>query len=156
ASSTTTPFDYTFTPAPGAHAYYAYLTLSTGDELWTAPIWINHAAAPDTTPPATSITSPSNGATVSGTTTVAATATDNVGVTGVESSLDGALQSPPTASPYQWSWNTTATANGTHSLTTRAYDAAGNVGTSAAVNVTVNNIADTTPPTAPTNLTAVS
>lgn len=39
-------------------------------------------------------------------------------------------------------------------LTTKAYDSAGNVGASAVVDVTVNNVADTTPPTAPGNLTA--
>jgi hypothetical protein len=156
ASTTTTPFDFTFTPASGNHIYYAYVTLSTGDEMWSAPIWINHAAAPDTTPPTTSITSPADGATVSGTTTVAAAASDNVGVTKVEFYLDNVLQTTDTASPYQWSWNTTGTASGAHSLTTKAYDAAGNVGTSAAVNVTVSNVADTTPPSAPSNLTAVS
>lgn len=157
ASSTATPFDYTFTPAAGKHAYYAYITLSTGDEMWSAPIWVNEAAGtPDTTPPSTTITAPLSGATVSGTTSVTATASDNVGVTKVEFYLDNALQSTSTVSPYQWSWNTTASANGSHSLTSRAYDAAANVGTSAAVTVTVSNIADTAPPTAPTNLTAVS
>src|SRR5262249_12199295 len=130
--------------------------LSTGDEMWSAPIWINHASAPDTTLPTTSITSPANGATVSGTTTVTASASDNVGVTKVEFYLDNALQSTSTAAPYQWSWNTTTAANGSHALTTKAYDAAGNVGTSSADNVTVNNVADTTPPTAPGNLTATS
>ncbi|HEY8131344.1 MAG TPA: Ig-like domain-containing protein [Thermoanaerobaculia bacterium] len=112
------------------------------------------APVPDTTPPTTSITSPSNGATVSGTTTVTATASDNVGVTRVEFFLDGALQSTDTTSPYTWSWDTTTSPNGAHSLTSKAYDAAGNIGTSAAVNVTVNNVADTTPPTAPANLAA--
>jgi len=109
---------------------------------------------PDTTPPATSITAPANGATVSGTTNVTASASDNVGVTKVEFYLDGALQSTDTTSPYAWSWNTTTASNASHSLTTIAYDAAGNTGTSSAVNVTVNNVADTTPPTAPTSLTA--
>ena len=42
-------------------------------------------------------------------------------------------------SPYAWSWNTAASADGTHSLTSKAWDAAGNFGTSAAVTVTVNN-----------------
>ena len=111
---------------------------------------------PDTTPPATSITAPANGATVSGTTNVTASASDNVGVTKVEFYLDGALQSTDTTSPYAWSWNTTTASNASHSLTTIAYDAAGNTGTSSAVNVTVNNVADTTPPTAPTSLTASS
>ena len=93
----------------------------------------------DTTAPTTSITAPANGATVSGTTTVSASASDNVGVTKVEFYLDGALKSTDTTSPYSWSWGTTGTPNGTHSLTSKAYDAALNVGTSAAVSVTVSN-----------------
>src|SRR5207244_5101849 len=78
----------------------------------------------------------------------------NVGVTKVEFYLDNALQSSDTTSPYSWSWNTTTAANGAHALTSKAYDAAGNVGTSTAVNVTVSNVADTTPPSAPANLAA--
>jgi len=98
-------------------------------------------STPDTTAPTTSITAPANGATVSGTTTVSASASDNVGVTKVEFYLDGALQSTSTASPYSWSWNTTTASNASHSLVSKAYDAAGNVGTSATVTVTVNNVA---------------
>lgn len=93
----------------------------------------------DTTPPTTSITAPTSGATVSGTTVVTASASDNVGVTKVEFYLDGALASTVTTSPYSWSWNTTASSNASHSLSTKAYDAAGNVGTSATVTVTVSN-----------------
>ncbi len=114
------------------------------------------AQPPDTTPPTVSITAPANGATVSGTTSVTASASDNVGVSKVEFYLDGALQSTDTASPYAWSWNTTTATNGAHTLTSMAYDAAGNSATSAAVNVTVNNVADTTPPTAPANLSATA
>ena len=44
-----------------------------------------------------------------------------------------------TTSPYQIAWNTTTATNGGHGLQTRAFDAAGNVGSSAAVNVTVSN-----------------
>jgi hypothetical protein len=93
----------------------------------------------DTTAPTTSITAPANGATVSGTVSVTASASDNVGVTKVEFYLDGALRTTDTTSPYSWSWDTTAFANSSHSLVTKAYDAAGNVGTSATVTVTVNN-----------------
>jgi beta-lactamase superfamily II metal-dependent hydrolase len=93
----------------------------------------------DTTQPTTSITAPSNGATVSGTTTVTASASDNVGVTKVEFYLDGGLTSTDTTSPYSWPWNTTGATNGTHSLTSKAYDAAGNTGTSTAVSITVSN-----------------
>ena len=98
----------------------------------------------DTTAPTTSITAPANGATVSGTTSVTASASDNVGVTKVEFYLDGALKSTSTASPYSWSWDTTTAANGSHSLVSKAYDAANNVGTSATVTVTVSNSTGTT------------
>ena len=97
----------------------------------------------DTTAPVTSITSPAPGATVSGTVAVAASASDAVGVTKVEFWLDGALQSTDTASPYAWSWATGGVANGSHTLTSKAWDAAGNVGSSAAVTVTVANVSGT-------------
>jgi len=93
----------------------------------------------DTTPPTTSITSPTAGATVSGTVSVSATAADNVGVSRVELLVDGSLAGTDTSSPYAIGWNTTTAANGAHSLQTRAYDAAGNVGSSAAVGVVVSN-----------------
>jgi beta-lactamase superfamily II metal-dependent hydrolase len=93
----------------------------------------------DTILPITSITAPLAGATVSGTTTVTASASDNIGVTKVEFYLDGALKWTDTTSSYSWSWNTTTAVNGSHSLTSKAYDAALNVGTSTTVNVTVSN-----------------
>jgi len=66
--------------------------------------------------------------------TVSATASDSVGVAGVQFLLDGvALGSEDTTAPYSVSWNTTTTANGSHSLTARARDAAGNQTTSATV-----------------------
>jgi beta-lactamase superfamily II metal-dependent hydrolase len=93
----------------------------------------------DIVKPTTSITAPAAGATVSGTTAVNASASDNVGVTKVEFYLDNVLQSTDTTSPYSWSWNTTTATNGSHSLTSKAYDAALNVGVSTAVSVTVSN-----------------
>jgi beta-lactamase superfamily II metal-dependent hydrolase len=110
--------------------------------------------SPDTTPPTTSITSPLSGATVSGTINVTANASDDRGVAKVEFYLDGTLQTTDTSSPYSWSWNTTAASNGTHSLTSKAFDAAGNNSTSAVVSVTVSNGSDVTPPAAPSGLVA--
>ncbi len=72
---------------------------------------------------------------------------DNVGVVGVQFLLDGAnLGAEDTTSPYSVSWNTATAAIGSHTLTARARDAAGNTTTSAAVTVTVP---DTTAPTVP-------
>lgn len=95
----------------------------------------------DVTTPTVSITSPASGATVSGTITVQASATDNVGVVGVQFKLDGSnLGSEDTAAPYEMSWNTNLATNGAHTLTAVARDAAGNVNTSATVSITVSNI----------------
>src|SRR5262249_26584836 len=93
----------------------------------------------DTTAPTCSITSPAGGATVSGTVTITASASDNVGVTKVEIYVDGTLRVTDTASPYTWSWDTTTFANSTHTITAKAYDAAGNIGQAANVTVTVSN-----------------
>jgi chitodextrinase len=93
----------------------------------------------DTTPPTTSITSPAVGVTLSGAVQVSVSASDNAGVVKVELYVDGALNANTTALPYIFSLDTTALSNGSHSLETKAYDAAGNVGTSATVAVTVSN-----------------
>src|SRR3989344_3567658 len=106
---------------------------------------VNVDTALDTTLPTISITSPASGATVSGTTNINATASDNIGVTKVEFYVDGVLKSTDTTSPYSYSWDTTNggahACNGahTHSLTAKAYDAAGNSKTSGAILVNMNN-----------------
>ena len=135
-------------PATATQALIANATLnkvtSAGSGSPNRLLYSVFGAAPppppgDTTPPTTSITSPASGATVSGTVTVSASASDNVGVSRVELFVDGSLAGSDTSSPYSFSWNTTAVANGGHSLQTRAYDAAGNVGSSSTVSVTVSN-----------------
>jgi Bacterial Ig domain len=94
----------------------------------------------DTTPPTTSVTAPANGATVSGTTNITATASDAVGVVKIEVYVDGALKGSNTgATSFTYAWSTTTATNGAHTITSKAYDAANNVGTSATVNVTVSN-----------------
>ncbi|MGA2260987.1 MAG: Ig-like domain-containing protein, partial [Acidobacteriota bacterium] len=98
----------------------------------------------DTTPPTVSITTPASGATIFGTVTIQGTASDNVGVAGVQFKVDGSpLGAETIASPYSVSWDTTTSSNGAHTLTAVARDAAGNTATSTAVTVTVSN---STPP----------
>jgi hypothetical protein len=92
----------------------------------------------DTQAPSVTVTNPANGATVSGTVSVTASASDNVGVTKVEFFVDGSLKSTDTSSPYSYSWDTTAVSNGGHSVMAKAYDAAGNTN-SDTNSVTVSN-----------------
>lgn len=83
---------------------------------------------------------PQNGTTVSGAVNVSADASDNVGVTRVQFELDNAsLGAALTAPPYAISWDTTTATNGMHTLVAVARDAAGNIGTSQPVSVTVSN-----------------
>lgn len=99
----------------------------------------------DATPPTVSITSPLGGATVAKTIAVAADASDNVGVLGVQFKLDGInLGSEDPTNTYSVSWDTTTAANGTHILSAVARDAAGNSAPSAGVTVMVAN--DLAPP----------
>ena len=94
----------------------------------------------DGTPPSVAITAPFPGATVSGSTSVEAEASDNVAVIGVQFKLDDQnLGVEDTTFPYAVSWNTTAVPDGNHVLKAVARDAAGNMTTSAPVTVTVDN-----------------
>ena len=114
------------------------------------------APPPDTTPPTATITSPASGSTLAGTVTVAASASDDTSVARVDLYVDGAFYGSDTTSPYGFAWGTATVINGSHTLTAKAVDGAGNVGTSATVTVTVNNVADTSSPTATITSTSTS
>ena len=109
--------------------------------------WVMHMAAfkaeagpGDTIPPSAAITAPSDNATVSDIVTVAANASDNVGVAGVRFFVDGtASGAEDTTSPYGLNWDSRSVSNGSHTLTARSRDAAGNTTTSAPVTVNVAN-----------------
>jgi len=53
--------------------------------------------------------------------------------------IDGTLATTGTTSPLNYSWNTTSVSNGSHTIFSKAFDAAGNIGTSTTVTVTVSN-----------------
>jgi subtilisin family serine protease len=93
----------------------------------------------DTTPPTVTVTSPSAGATIVGTATLSADATDNVAVTRVDFVVDGAVVGSDNTAPYSITWNSTSGGNGNRSLIARAFDSGGNFAASTAVGFTVNN-----------------
>jgi hypothetical protein len=99
----------------------------------------------DTAPPTVSMTAPSTGQTLSGTITVSADASDNVGVVGVQFTIDGLdVGAEDLHAPYSISFDTTSLTNGSHSFSAKARDAAGNTGTATPVSATVDN---SSPPT---------
>jgi hypothetical protein len=85
----------------------------------------------DTAGPTVKITAPAAGAAVKGAVTITATATDKLKVTGVQFQVDGkAVGAKDTSSPYAASWPTSGMADGSHTITAIATDAAGHSGTS--------------------------
>ena len=136
----------TTTVTNGSHTLTAIARDGAGNRTTSAATTV--AVSNDTSLPAVTITSPSSGATVGGTIIVAASASDNVGVAGVQFFLDAApLGAEDTTAPYSATWDTTTAANGSqHTLTARARDGAGNAATSSMVTATVSNT-DTSPPT---------
>jgi hypothetical protein len=134
----------------GPHVLTAVARDTAGNTTTATPVTVTVANLVDTTPPTVSVTTPVNGATVSGTAVaVIASAADDFGVVGVQFLLDGSpLGTEVTSPPYTIVWNTTTTSVGAHTLTARARDAAGHQTTSAPISVTVT----TTPPEPPGQL----
>ena len=95
---------------------------------------------PDTAAPTVTIVEPVTGATVAGPVTIAGTASDNVGVARVEVQVDSA---PFTGADGTAAWefvlDTSLYADGVHSVSARAVDAAGNISPARSISVTINN-----------------
>lgn len=129
----------------------------TADKLLTAEFT-------DVQAPSVSAPTPSSGVR-KGTVVLAASASDNAGVIRVEFYNGGTQLGQDTSAPYEFSWNTATTSDGSKSITARAYDAAGHVTTSTPSSFTVDNTPPSTsitsgptqqtlgPNTTPTNTT---
>jgi hypothetical protein len=150
-TATTAPYSYVWPAAGvGSHALTAIATDNAGATSTSAAMSITVVAA--NVAPAVSITSPAGGTsyTLAANVTISATATDSDGtVSKVEFYVDGALKSTSTAVPYSYTWP--AAGAGSHALTAKAYDNAGAITTSTAVNITVvaANVAPTVSLTSP-------
>jgi len=166
ASTSTSTKQFTFTPAAGTASVTIFHLISKVGYLVTDNYSLTEFATTtppigDTTAPIVAITAPTNGMSLFGTSTIAATATDTIGVTGVQFILDGTnLGSEDLTSPYTQLLDTSTLAAGNHDLFATAHDAAGNIATSSVVSFIVppndnggggggDNILPTTAITAP-------
>ena len=146
----------------GAHVLEVTTTDATGkNSVLDHRIDVSNPTAPpppppgDTTAPTVGLTSPASGATVSGAVSVAASASDDVGVVGVQFKVDGAnVGAEDTTAPYSVSWSSGNVANGSHTVTAVARDAAGNSANSQR-SVNVSNTTSTPPPTGDTTAPTV-
>ena len=99
---------------------------------------------PDTTPPVVQIVSPTDG-TYRGTIQGEVLAEDNVGIDRVSFLTNGVWRVTDYEAPYGFETNTTIEDNGEHELTAVAYDLAGNMGESNAVDIVVDNVLEQAP-----------
>jgi subtilisin family serine protease len=120
----------------GAHTVTAVARDAAGHETTASAVVtvLNDLAAPTV-----ALVSPVVGLPLSGIVSIAAVATDDIGVSSVQFAVDGVAVASATAAPYEWSWNTANAANGLHTVTAVARDAAGHE-TTASVEVTVLNL----------------
>ena len=103
AEQTAGPYGLTWDSTPtvnGNHTLTAVARDAAGNTT-TATAVVVTVNNVDGTPPAVAITAPANGATVAGTATVSASASDNIAVIGVQFKIDGASWREDTASPHR-------------------------------------------------------
>ena len=129
AEDTTSPYSVswnTTTVSNASHTLTAIARDVAGNRTTSSAVVLTVSnPVQDTTPPTISFTAPAANAAINGTITVSATASDNVGVIGVQFQLDGVnVGAEDTVAPYNVSWDTTTTTNATHTLSAIARDAA--------------------------------
>ena len=134
------PYSFDWTPATAGTRNITARATDDGNATTISAavsVTINPATGPDTQPPVVTLTAPANFASgLTGTLNLEATATDNVGVAGVEFQVDGVIVgSEDTSAPYQASVSTANYAAGQHVVRARARDAAGNLSTWSAATV---------------------
>lgn len=139
-SDTTSPYSISLdssTLTNGSHILIAKAYDTAGNIGTSTPV--TFLVNPPNDTPVISVTATGS----SGIISFSATATDDIGVTKVEFYVDNVLKGTDTTSPYSMTLDSLTLSKGDHSLMGKAYDAAGNTGTSASVTFTVNNIEPT-------------
>jgi hypothetical protein len=99
------------------------VTVANGTSTPTNP------ASADTTPPVAQVSYSLNKRKIL---SIKASATDNVAVTSLTISIDGAVKAIGNSSSLSYNWSTTGVATGSHVITVVAKDAAGNAGSASA------------------------
>jgi peptidoglycan/xylan/chitin deacetylase (PgdA/CDA1 family) len=134
------------TPSAASPAYSGPFTLSATttvkyrawDNAGNVEATKSQVVRIDLTAPTVAITSPTDGATVTGTVKITASASDvGSGIAQVSFYVDGNLIGTAKSAPYSLTWNTKKVTAGQHTLWAVAQDVAGNTQTSTSIRVTV-------------------
>lgn len=122
--------------ATGRDNFYGY-------GLVNAAAALTYAAGPVDNPPTVSLTAPVANATVSGTVSITADASDDNVITQVDFYIDNIHLGSDSFAPYGISWDTTTASEGVHTVKATAVDSAAQTANSS-VSVTVDNVVDPT------------
>lgn len=135
ATATASPwtFDWDTSGLSGSHVLYAKAFDAAGNSKASGAVGVSV----DNVAPTVALTTPPPGAEIKGVTTLEATASDDVAVTRVAFYADGAWVGQDDAPPFSVTWDPRALSEGPHTLTARAFDAAGNAADAAPVGVNV-------------------
>ncbi|UFS69120.1 Ig-like domain-containing protein [Geomonas sp. RF6] len=112
-----------------------YFAVTAYNSVGTESVYSNIIEIKEAVAPSITVTAPST--TAIGTVTIGANASDNAGVTAVRFFVNGEMAAEKSSAPYSFEWNTASLTPGSYSISAKAYDAAGNEGTSDVVVVTV-------------------
>jgi thermitase len=133
-TSTTEPhnFDWHTNDCPDGYYELSAIAYDTSGNIGcskSVSVYVHNQQEQDITPPVVTITSPADGAHLSKLLKINVSAKDNIGVTRIQLYVDGLLRVDNSASAISWPWNVKKASNGEHLILSKAYDAAGNVGT---------------------------
>jgi hypothetical protein len=123
----------------GAHTLKVQAVDNNGNASAFVTINVTVDNSTDSAPPSVSITGPADGATVSGTVEITASASDASGIEKVRFWVDNWYLSFDNSAPYSRTWDTTGWSNGSHALKVQAVDNNGNASGIVTVTVAVNN-----------------
>lgn len=110
-------------------------TAGSTDDHDDLMFWVSR----DPVPPQAALTSPAEGAVLSGPASLACAASDDAAMAQVQFYANASFIAVSYAPPYVATWDTGSVANGSYSLTCIALDTNGNATTSAPIGVTVQN-----------------
>ncbi|WP_164017773.1 Ig-like domain-containing protein [Pyxidicoccus trucidator] len=135
-SDTTVPYSVTWNTLLATPASSHLLTARAYDAAGNVTVSALQVNVVDNTAPSVTLDSPLNGATVSGTVTLAATAQDYSGIQSVTFYVDGQAAGTDTSAPYSVAWNAGSVSAGTHTVHAVAWDVPGNSASSQTASIT--------------------
>jgi hypothetical protein len=149
----TVSFSPTSIAAPGSGSSTLSVTVGSATPLGNSTLTVSGSGGgilqnttisltvtPPSTAPTAAVRAPPDGTFITGLVNVTATGSDAIGAVKLEIYIDGALKACNfDAASISYPWDTTAVQNGSHTVLSKAYNAAGSVGTSSTSTVTVAN-----------------